>query len=31
MTIEDIYIYGEENAINKIKIWKEQVRKDLEK
>jgi hypothetical protein len=31
MTIEDIYITGEENAINKIKKWKEQVRKDLEK
>jgi Family of unknown function (DUF5946) len=31
MTIEDIYLGGEENAIKKIKKWKEQVRKDLEK
>ncbi|WP_071393337.1 DUF5946 family protein [Bacillus tuaregi] len=30
MTIEDIYISGEENAISKIKRWKEQVRTELE-
>ncbi|MFH7819647.1 hypothetical protein [Neobacillus thermocopriae] len=30
MTIEEIYISGEEHAI-KIKKWKEQVRMDLEK
>ncbi|WNF24769.1 DUF5946 family protein [Mesobacillus jeotgali] len=29
MTIEDLYIGGEENAINKINKWKEQIRKDL--
>lgn len=31
MTIEDIYLCGEEHAIEKIKKWKEQVRIDLEK
>lgn len=31
MTIEDIYLSGEENAMKKIKKWTEQVRKDLEK
>lgn len=31
MTIEDIYLGGEENAIKNIKKWRDQVRKDLEK
>lgn len=31
MTIEDIFKSGEENAINKINIWKEQIRKDLKR
>ncbi|UKJ83747.1 hypothetical protein H1W83_29200 (plasmid) [Priestia megaterium] len=29
MTIESIYIGGENNAINNINIWKETIRKDL--
>lgn len=31
MTIEDIYVGGEKNAIKNIKKWKEIVRRDLEK
>ena len=30
MTIEDIYLGGEENAINNIKEWKKKVRMDLQ-
>lgn len=29
MTIEDIYLGGEQNAIENVKKWKERVRDDL--
>jgi hypothetical protein len=29
MTIEDIYLGGEQNAIENINKWKEQIRNDL--